>query len=285
MHARFPKISYSDVRPHWAPNQVFAHNVNSSSTIPVFVEPWLIKVMAKAKEALPLEETQLHHEIDVFIAQEAQHYRQHAGFNRRIREAYPEIVPYEKQIEREYDDMLVSRSLKYNLAYSEGFESMGPPNALMWFESFEEAGFLDGADYESVALWKWHMAEEYEHREVCYRLFRALYARTLWGRFWNGWLYRCYGFVCALRHLGAYSQNVSRTLIATDRRKMTPDQLEKSKADAAVYGELMKNKFMPELKKVFSPFYNPAKKREPRGMRAYLDRFDKGGDMGRKQAA
>lgn len=285
MHARFPKINYSEVRPDWCPNHAFAHNVNSSSTIPVFVEPWLIKVMTKAKQVLPPEEVQLHHEIDVFIAQEAQHYRQHAGFNRRIREAYPEIIPYEQKIEREYDDMLTGKSLKFNLAYSEGFESMGPPNAIMWFESFEEAGLLDGADYESVALWKWHMAEEYEHREVCYRLFKALYARSLWGKFWNGWLYRCYGFVSALKHLGAYSQNVSRTLIEADRRKMTPEQLERSKADEAAYGAVMKAHFMPQLKKVFSPFYNPAKKREPRGMREYLSRFEKGGDMGRAEAA
>ncbi len=36
-----------------------------------------------------------------------------------------------------------------------------------------------------------------------------------------------------------------------------------------------------ELLKVFSPFYNPAKKPEPRGLSDYLSRFDKGGDMGR----
>ena len=285
MHARFPKIDYSGVRPDWAPNMAFAHNVNASSTIPVFVEPWLIKVMGKVKAVLPAHETALHEEIDIFIAQEAQHYRQHAAFNRRIRDAYPEIIPFEKKIEAEYADMLANKSLKYNLAYSEGFESMGPPSALMWFEGYEDAGFLAGADYEAVALWKWHMAEEYEHRETCYRLFRALYAKTLWGRFWNGWLYRCYGFVCALRHLGAYSANVSATLMKADRRTMTPEQLERSNADSALVGTFMKTKFMAELKKVFSPFYNPANKPEPRGMREYVGRFDKGGDMGRAEAA
>lgn len=283
MKARFPKIDYSSVRPHWAPNREFAHNVNASSTIPAFVEPWLIKVMTRAKAVLPAEEAELHEMVDIFIAQEAQHYRQHNGFNRRIREAYPEIVPHEQRIEREYAEMLEHRSLKYCLAYSEGFESMGPPAAAMWFETY--APYLEGADYEAVALWKWHMAEEYEHREVCFRLFRALYARTLWGRFWNGWLYRCYGFVCTLRHLGGYSKRVAAELIAADRRAMSEAELAQSKASLEAFLKFMKRNTLPELLKVFSPFYDPARKPEPRGLRDYLRRFEKGGDMGRAEAA
>ena len=283
MKARFPKIDYSGIRPHWAPNREFAHNVNASSTIPVFVEPWLIKVMMKAKAVLPASETRLHREIDIFIAQEAQHYRQHAGFNRNIREAYPEIIPHEQRIEREYDEMLEHRSLKYCVAYSEGFESLGAPAAKMWFERYDP--YLEGADYEAVALWKWHMAEEYEHREVCFRLFRALYARSLWGRFWNGWLYRCYGFVCVVRHLGDYSRRVSQAMIDADRRAMSAEELERSEASLKAFQAFMKRNTGPELLKVFSPFYDPAHKPEPRGLRDYLKRFEKGGDMGRQQAA
>ena len=282
MHARFPKIDYANVRPHWATNREFAHNVNASSTIPSFVEPWLIKVMQKAKLALPPSEVELLGQIDMFIAQEAQHYRQHDAFNRRIREAYPEIVPHEQRIRDDYADMLANRSLKYCLAYAEGFESMGPPAALMWFERYGQ--FIEGADYEAVALWKWHMAEEFEHREVCYQLFHALYARSLWGRFRNGWLYRCYGFVCTLRHLGGYSKRVARTLIDADRRGMTPEELAKSRANLEEFLSFTKRNTMPQLLKVFSPFYDPGRKREPRGLSAYLARFEKGGDMGAEAA-
>ena len=283
MKARFPKIDYSKVRPHWAPNREFAHNVNASSTIPVFVEPWLIKVMTNAKAILPAGEAELHRQIDIFITQEAQHYRQHAGFNRNIREAYPEIIPHEKRIEREYEDMLERRSLKYCLAYSEGFESLGSPAATMWFEIYD--AYLEGADHEAVALWKWHMAEEYEHREVCFRLFHALYSRSLWGRFWNGWLYRCYGFVCAVRHLGDYSKRVSQELIDADRRSMNPEELERSQASLKQFHAFARRHSLPRLLQVFSPFYNPAHKPEPRGLSDYLKRFEKGGDMGRQVTA
>ena len=85
-----PKIDYSKARPDWAPNREFAHDRNASSTIPTYVEPYLIKVMQRAKGALPAYHVRLHQEIDWFIAQESQHFRQHNTLNRRIREAgYP----------------------------------------------------------------------------------------------------------------------------------------------------------------------------------------------------
>ncbi len=279
MQVRLPKIDYSRVRPDWAPNREFAHDRNAASTIPTYVEPYLIQVMQRAKAALPASEARLHKEIDWFIAQESQHFRQHNAFNKKIREAgYPGLAPFEEKLRQDYVEFLASRSLKFNLAYSEGFESMGPPAARMWFEHSES--FLAGADPEAVALWKWHMAEEFEHRDVCFRLFRALYARGLWGRFWNGWLYRCYGLVSAIRHLGAYSTVVRDYLIATDRAKMDAEALARSKANDKAVKAHTRTHMLPQLLKALSPFYNPARKPAPRGLNDYLRRFEKGGDMG-----
>lgn len=279
MQVRFPRIDYSRVRPHWAPNRAFAHDRNASSTIPTYVEPYLIQVMQRAKIALPEHHVRLHQEIDWFIAQESQHFRQHNAFNRKIRESgYPGIAPFEERLKQDYVEFLRDRSLKFNLAYSEGFESMGPPAATMWFEKSD--ALLEGADPEAVALWKWHMAEEFEHRDVCYRLFRTLFAKGPWGRFWNGWLYRAYGFVCAIRHLGAYGKAVRRYLIDTDRVGMDAEALAKSRADEEAVDRFTRRHMAPALLKVLSPFYNPAKKCTPDGLEDYLRRFDKGGDMG-----
>lgn len=68
MQARIPKIDYSNVRPDWSPNREFAHNVNASSTIPTYVEPWLIKIMRQARALLPAHETELAQMVDIFIA-------------------------------------------------------------------------------------------------------------------------------------------------------------------------------------------------------------------------
>jgi hypothetical protein len=279
MQVRLPKIDYSRVRPDWAPNREFAHDRNAASTIPTYVEPYLIQVMQRAKAVLPASEERLHKEIDWFVAQESQHFRQHNAFNKRIREAgYPGLSPFEAKLRQDYVEFLASRSLKFNLAYSEGFESMGPPAARMWFEHSEP--FLAGADPEAVALWKWHMAEEFEHRDVCFRLFRALYARGLLGRFWNGWLYRCYGLVSAIRHLGAYSTTVRDYLISTDRAKMDAEGLARSHANEEAVKAHTRTHMLPQLLKALSPFYNPARKPAPKGLYDYLRRFEKGGDMG-----
>lgn len=279
MQARLPKIDYSRVRPDWAPNREFAHDRNAASTIPTYVEPYLIQVMQRAKAALPDHETRLREEIDWFIAQESQHFRQHNAFNRKIRESgYPGLAPFEERLKQDYVEFLRDRSLKFNLAYSEGFESMGPPAALTWFERSDE--LLAGADPEAIALWKWHMAEEFEHRDVCFRLFKALYARSPWGRIWNGWLYRAYGFICAIRHLGAYSKAARAYLIATDRAGMDAQALARSRANEKAVNRFTLRTMGPELLKVFSPFYDPARKRAPRGLDDYLRRFEKGGDMG-----
>jgi len=283
MQVRLPKIDYSQVRPDWSPNREFAHDRNASSTIPSYVEPYLIKVMQRAKEILPASETRLHCEVDLFIAQESQHFRQHNGFNRRVREAYPGIAPFEARLKQDLEGFLAHRSLKFNLAYSEGFETLGPPSATLWFEHSD--ALLEGADHEAVALWKWHMAEEFEHRDVCFRLFRALYAQTLWGRFANGWLYRAYGIFVAVRHLGSYTKAVRTHMIEADRASMDEQALARSRANLKVVSDLAKRHMLPPILKALSPFYDPALKPAPRGLEAYLARFEKGGDMGRDPVA
>lgn len=283
MHVRLPKIDWADVRPDWCPNREFAHDRNASSTIPSYVEPYLIQVMQQAKKILPVSETRLHREVDLFIAQESQHFRQHNGFNRRVRAVYPGIAAYEDELKRDLDDFLASRSLKFNLAYSEGFETLGPPAAKMWFEKSDE--WLVGADYEAVALWKWHMAEEFEHRDVCYRLFRALYAKSLWGRFANGWLYRVYGVWTAVTHLGRYTKRVRAYMIDADRTIMNEAAIKRSRANLKAVALHSARNMLPALIEALSPFYNPARKPAPIGLDAYLARFDKGGDMGRDASA
>lgn len=283
MHVRLPKIDWADVRPDWCPNREFAHDRNASSTIPSYVEPYLIRVMQQAKKSLSAEETRLHREIDLFIAQESQHFRQHNGFNRAVRAVYPGIAPMEEGLKADLEGFLANRSLKFNLAYSEGFETMGPPAAKMWFEHSD--AFLEDADYEAVALWKWHMAEEFEHRDVCYRLFRALYAKSLWGRIANGWLYRVYGVWTAVTHLGRYTKRVRAHMIQTDRASMSPAELARSRRSEKTVDSHTKRHMLPALLQALSPFYDPARKPAPRGLKAYLARFDKGGDMGRDAVA
>ena len=283
MQVRFPRIDYSRVRPDWATNREFAHDRNASSTIPTYIEPYLIRIMNRAKNELPEDAAELRQSIEVFNLQEGQHTRQHSAFNRRIREFYPEILPLELKLKADLERFAATRSLRFNLAYCEGFESLGPPAAQLWFEHSE--AFLESADYEAVALWKWHMAEEFEHREVCYRTFKALYAKGLFGRIVFGGLYRVYGFLFVAGHLGAYTKAVRAAMIERDRSRMSPAERAQSHKNLKALSRLMLRRFVPALLPVLSPVYDPGRKRAPKGMEAYLARFEKGGDMGRDAPA
>src|SRR3546814_14746540 len=82
MQVRFPKWDFSTVRAHWAPNHEFAQMQNAASTVPAYIEPYLVKVMLKAQAALPAAHEKLHRELAIFIKQEMQHCKQHIAFNK-----------------------------------------------------------------------------------------------------------------------------------------------------------------------------------------------------------
>lgn len=269
MKIRQLKMDFSRVRPHWAPNPEFAQAQNASSLMPVHVEPYLIKVMKKAREELGPEHARLKEDINVFIRQETQHYKQHQLFNQALYDAgYDKLPEFERELREDYERFLAQMPLKFNCVYCEGFETLGPPNAHCYFSGF--GGLLDGADEAAVDLWKWHMAEEFEHRHVCYEVYKALFGKTLYDR----WCYRVYGVLAVMKHLNAWGHRVGQYLIEKDRANMTPDQLKASRKRERAYKRKLLLHFLPRLLPALSPFYDPSRKRAPAGMETYMDRIE-----------
>src|SRR3546814_14071204 len=84
----------------------------------------LLKVMVKAKPLIDPSKTRLIEELDIFIKQEMQHCKQHINFNKRLHElGYGFLKPIEKEYEAGYKRFLDKKSLRFNLAYCEGFRS------------------------------------------------------------------------------------------------------------------------------------------------------------------
>jgi predicted metal-dependent hydrolase len=275
MKIRQLKMDFSRVRPHWAPNAEFAQAQNASSLMPVHVEPYLIKVMKRAREELGPEHARLKEDINVFIRQETQHYKQHQLFNQALYDAgYDRLPEFEKELREDYERFLAQMPLKFNCVYCEGFETLGPPNAYCYFSGF--GGLLEGADESAVDLWKWHMAEEFEHRHVCYEVYKALFGKTLYDR----WLYRIYGVFAVVKHLNGWGHRVGQYLIEKDRAGMTPEQLEASQQRERAYKRKLLLHFLPRLLPALSPFYNPARKRAPAGMEAWMERIEARYDAG-----
>lgn len=281
---RFPRFDFSKLPRIWARNRAFVYDRNATSLIPTPIEPWLIKICQNAIEQLGSADEQLKEEVKWFIGQESQHFRQHRLFNKAIQDmGYPGLADIEQKLTDELEEFRQDRSLRFLLAYADGFEAMGAVSAQMWFEEFDE--FLEGADPNAVSLWGWHLAEEFEHREVMFKLYHALFGRGIWNAIVYGYFYRIYGLWFAMKHLGGYTGQFVKYMIAQDRPNMSAEEKARLKADLETYMTKYKKRMLPKLARNLLPWYNPARKKTPKGIAAYLRRFEPGGDMAKNKPA
>jgi uncharacterized protein len=266
MIVRFPKWDFAGLRAHWSPHREFAQIHNSASTVPAYIEPYLLKVMRLAKNEIDPANVDLHRRLDIFIKQEMQHCKLHLAFNKAIRaDGYEGMLPLEKAYEADYERFLKTKSLRFNMAYSEGFEAMSAIAVTNFFEEYD--AFLEGADPRAVAMWKWHLAEEYEHREVAHEVYHALYGKNRL----TAYLWRIYGFFYAVRHIRAHTRKVSAYLLDVDRADMTPAERAASVARERAVAAATSKRARAHLKDILSFTYDPASRPAPRGLQALLD--------------
>jgi hypothetical protein len=257
MIARNPRITFENALPHWAADHTFAQITNAGSTSLPYVETYLNRVMARATQRIA--DPGLKADIALFCAQEGNHYRQHRIFNRALEARYPGLRELGERLGRDYEGMLARLPLTANAAYCEGFESLGIIHAEFFFEQVDD--LLAGADARLVRLWKWHLAEEFEHRSVCYDVYRAL---------GGGYFGRIRGFLWALRHLGRYGKGVADHLLSVDRQAMDAARRAASLALEKRYRARFLRFAWPRLLHVLSPRYDPRTRRAPRGAREFL---------------
>jgi predicted metal-dependent hydrolase len=266
MQVRFPKWNFSGLRAHWAPHREFAQIYNAASTVPAYIEPYLLKVMRLAKDQIDPAKTELHAKLDIFIKQEMQHCKLHLAFNKAIRaDGYEGMLALEQEYEADYERYLKTKSLRFNLAYSEGFEAMSAIAVTNFFEEFDE--FLEGADQRAVAIWKWHLAEEFEHREVAHEVYHELYGSN---RLF-AWAYRLYGFFCAITHIRKHTNRVAEYLLSVDRAGMTEEERAASIERQQAVNAKTSGRAREHLKAILSFNYDPATRPAPRGVQELLD--------------
>lgn len=264
MKVRYPDMDFSNIRAHWAPNPEFAQGFNAFSTVPAHIEPYLIKVMTRAKKELDPRHEKLLNDIDVFNKQEVQHCKQHLAFNKKLYDlGYEGMADIEAVYKADYERFLAEKSLRFNVAYCEGFEAMGSAAAQVYFEDLND--YFVGADEPAMNLWKWHLAEEFEHREVCADVYRALYGNSPYA-----YLYRVWGFLYAVKHIGSHTAKVAAYLMGKDREGMTEEQRKASIEREKEVNRKVAAASKKRLAAVFSPFYDPGKKQPSPGMAEIL---------------
>lgn len=265
MKVRALEADFTEIGPRWAENREFAQLYNAASICPAYLEPFLVKVMIEARKRLRPDQSAIDEQIRLFNLQEMQHCKQHMAFNKMLFAHYPEIEPMAKAYEADYNRFLKTRSLQANVAYCEGFEAMSAIPTTCFFEDFDE--LWAGADPRAEALWKWHLAEEYEHREVVHSVYTALY-----GRGPVAYFVRIYGFFFATAHILSNINKIGKYLLAREREGMTAEQLAASKAREKQVTKLASKHFFRHLRAILSPWYDPAKRQPPRGVSEVLAR-------------
>jgi predicted metal-dependent hydrolase len=261
MKPRKAAVEFSASPAIWTPAWPgFAQHQNASALLFPYLEPFLIRVMKAARERLdPEKHAELLADIQIFNQQEANHYQTHARQNAVLREQYQGLEPFEDSIRREFDSFLRDRSLKANLAYCEGFESLGPIAAEFFFEHADE--ILEGADRPVTELWLWHLAEEFEHRRVCYDTYCALY---------GGHLSRVRGFLSFLRHFMRHSGRVRRYMQQQDERAGRVDRGAQARGRGRKLFWRQMRFVLPRLLGVLMPWYSPARVPDLRSVDRYL---------------
>jgi predicted metal-dependent hydrolase len=119
-------------------------------------------------------------EINAFVKQEVIHSREHVAFNRHVVEQGYDISRLEKDVETSLE-LTKGRPPIANLAATMALEHF---TAILAHELIAHGPHLDGGERQAVALWRWHAAEEIEHKGVAYDTW--LHATRDWSR-WKRW--------------------------------------------------------------------------------------------------
>ena len=179
-----------------------------SLTMP-HLEPYLIRVFRSVSGSIT--DPQLKSDVDAFIGQEAQHHRNHQRINEIVKARLDPAVAaqlqtIEDKLEADYRRFSAGKSMRFNLAYAEGFEAM----TCAWAnDTMNSAGEPGGAPTRFGVwqqLWAWHAAEEIEHRTVAFDLYDHLC---------GSYVYRVFGSARAQRHFLGYISCLQRILVVS----------------------------------------------------------------------
>lgn len=137
-------------------------------------EAFFIESIRRYMDATP---PALQEEIRAFTTQEVIHSREHVAFNKRAVDAGYDLTKLDKVI----DDRLALVRSKPPIASLAATMVLEHYTAILAHELLAEPAHLNGADKASADLWRWHAAEEIEHKGVAYDTW--LHATKDWSRF------------------------------------------------------------------------------------------------------
>jgi predicted metal-dependent hydrolase len=263
MLVRRPRLDFENARPVWSKNAEFSMIWNAMSFSAPSSEIYLNRVMSLCARKLGPEHSELQATIETFIKQESTHLSMHARYNDLLyAQGFDAVRPLEEAQHRSLTKLLETKSLAFNAAYCAGFENITLFAAKFIFEEAED--LFEGADAAGADLWRWHMAEEYEHRAVCHDVFAAIS---------GNYFLRVYGAIYSILHLTGYVGRVATVMLEKHREHMTPPERKASIARQNAYLRRHVLYNLPRALRILVPFYDPARVKRSPMIESALERY------------
>ncbi len=224
------------------------------------LEPYLIRSM-KAAEPYVTDPV-VAEGLDRFVRQEAQHYQMHKKFNESVRLAgFPELDKFEKALSDDYHRFSNTKSLRFNLAYAEGFEAL-TMNAIK--HMMEPDGFGENLP-PFMQMVEWHFVEELEHRTVTFDVYDHVV---------GSYPYRLFVGTWAQWHFTSWIRRVTKYML-----EVRPPQKQQTQVASEMSGQLADvqpasvGSLMPGLLRIYLPNYTPHDVEISPGMQRLADKY------------
>ncbi len=224
------------------------------------LEPYLIRSMKAAEKHVT--DPKVLDGLKRFAAQEGQHYRMHMKFNASIRRSgFPELEALEKELSDDYHRFSRTKSLRFNLAYAEGFEAL-TMNAIK--QLMEPDGF--GPDLPPyLEMVEWHFVEELEHRTVAFDVYDHVC---------GGYFYRLAVGTWAQWHFTSWMRRVTSYMLKVrPGPKRSARQLADARQEAGMPSAPKVRSLLPSLLRIYLPSYTPHDVEIAPGIQALADKY------------
>lgn len=227
-----------------------------------YLEPYLIRSMKAAEKHVT--DPDVLDGLKKFASQEGQHYQMHKKFNATIRRAgFPGLEALEQELADDYKRFTSTKSLRFNLAYAEGFEAL-TMNAVK--HMMEPNGF--GEDLPVfMQMLEWHFVEELEHRTVAFDVYDHVC---------GGYFYRLVVGTWAQWHFTRWIRRATKYMLKVHpqpkqgAQKMAKD----TKNVPSIKPAAVKN-LLPGLLRIYLPSYSPHNVEISPGMQVLADKYTK----------
>ena len=227
-----------------------------------YLEPYLIRSMKAAEKHVT--DPKLLEGLQKFAAQEGQHYQMHKKFNATIRRTgFPGLDALEKKLSDDYKRFTRTKSLRFNLAYAEGFEAL-TMNAVK--HMMEPNGFGDDLPV-FMQMVEWHFVEELEHRTIAFDVYDHVC---------GGYFYRLVVGAWAQWHFTSWIRRATKYML-----KMNPPPKRQTNRaagkteEAPMIRPASARNLLPGLLRIYLPNYTPHNIKIAPGIQVLADKYTK----------